>query len=108
MSDSAKKRVLDHAGSRPEKHYKATLFQAQHLLLGINCLEVGQVQALHDHPEQTKFYYVLEGEGWFTVGEEAFSASAGEVVWAAAGTPHGVENRGTARLSLLVGIAPAP
>jgi quercetin dioxygenase-like cupin family protein len=33
---------------------------------------------------------------------------AGHVVWAAAGVAHGVENRGTARLVILMGIAPAP
>jgi quercetin dioxygenase-like cupin family protein len=102
------KRVLDHVGSRDDKHYKATLFQSEQLLLGMNCLEVGQAQAPHIHAEQAKFYYVLEGEGWFTLGEDEFSASVGELIWAAAGLRHGVENRGTGRLSLLVGIAPSP
>jgi mannose-6-phosphate isomerase-like protein (cupin superfamily) len=30
------------------------------------------------------------------------------VIWAPAGVPHGVTNRGGIRLVLLVGIAPAP
>jgi mannose-6-phosphate isomerase-like protein (cupin superfamily) len=34
--------------------------------------------------------------------------AAGEVVWAPAGQSHGVENQGDGRLTLLVGIAPAP
>lgn len=98
----------DHTGSRPDKFYKTTLFQSEHLLLGLNCLEPGQVQPVHDHTGQDKFYYVIEGEGLFTVGSNTTRAGSGSVVWAPAGVPHGVENKGTARLTLLVGIAPSP
>lgn len=103
-----KKRVLEHTGQRADKHYKTTLFQEAALMLGINCLESGQVQHVHTHDNQTKFYYVVEGEGWFTLGDQQFTAGVGEVIWAGKGVPHGVENRGNSRLTLLVGIAPAP
>lgn len=97
-----------HVGARAGKHYKATLFQGDHLMIGINCLEPGQVQLAHEHAGADKVYLVMEGTGWFTVGEETREAGAGEVVWAPAGVPHGVENRANARLVLLVGIAPPP
>jgi quercetin dioxygenase-like cupin family protein len=51
---------------------------------------------------------VVEGNGRFWMGEERLTASAGQVVWAPAGVVHGVENEGDDRLTLLVGIAPAP
>lgn len=95
-----------HVGFRPEKFYKATLFQSPRLLLGLNCLEPGQAQAVHDHAAQDKFYFVVEGQGAFTVGDEARDVSAGGVVWAPAGLPHGVTNTGSQRLVILVGIAP--
>jgi quercetin dioxygenase-like cupin family protein len=98
----------DFTGSRPEKHFKSTLFQSDPLMLGLNCLEPGQVQAAHAHEGAAKFYFVVEGVGRFTVGEETRDAGAGMVVWAAPGVPHGVENRGATRLVLLVGISPAP
>jgi mannose-6-phosphate isomerase-like protein (cupin superfamily) len=101
-------RPLDHAGSRPDKFYKATLFRGDGLLLGVNCLEPGQEQAAHDHAGQDKFYYVIEGTGSFLVGDEEADAGPGEVVWAPAGVVHGVTNMGQTRLTLLVGIAPAP
>jgi quercetin dioxygenase-like cupin family protein len=107
MSDQHK-RVLDFTGSRAEKHFKATLFQEESLLLGINCLDPGQAQHVHSHADQAKFYYVVEGRGWFTVGDDEFAAEVGEVVWAGAGVPHGVENRADGRLTLLMGIAPSP
>ena len=102
------KRVNDFKGTAAEKFYKTTLFRAEALMLGLNCLEPGQVQQPHVHDDQDKFYYVVEGEGRFWLAEEQFLAEAGEVVWAPAGLSHGVENNGNSRLTLLVGIAPAP
>lgn len=102
------KQPLDHAGARPDKFYKATLFRGDALLLGVNCLEPGQTQPAHDHADQDKFYYVIEGVGRFQVGEAFAAAGPGQVVWAPAGVVHGVSNEGESRLTLLVGIAPAP
>jgi len=98
----------DHVGQRADKFYKTTLFQGQHLMLGLNCLEPGQVQAVHDHTNQDKFYYVLEGAGTFTVGDEVTTVGPGHAVWAEAGVPHGVANQGAERLTILMGIAPSP
>lgn len=97
-----------HLGVKPEKFYKTTLFQAEHLMIGLNCLEPGQVQQVHEHSDQDKFYYVIEGVGQFTVGDEVTDAGPGHVVWAEAGVPHGVENKAAERLTVLVGIAPSP
>lgn len=98
----------DHVGADPSRYFKATLFQSPRLLLGLNCLEPGQVQDPHAHAGQDKFYFVVEGEGAFDIGGEARRAGAGTAVWAAAGVRHSVSNPGPARLVLLVGIAPAP
>jgi mannose-6-phosphate isomerase-like protein (cupin superfamily) len=95
-----------HLGSRPDKFHKATLFQSQRLMLGLNCLEPGQVQHVHEHADQDKFYFVVEGQGEFVVGEKTVALAAGGVVWAPAGVPHGVTNRGAQRLVVLMGIAP--
>lgn len=102
------KKLSDHTGSRPEKFYKATLFRSDALLLGLNCLEPGQTQQPHEHEDQDKFYYVVAGRGRFWLGDEQVTAGAGEVVWAPAGLTHGVTNEDDQRLTLLVGIAPAP
>jgi quercetin dioxygenase-like cupin family protein len=98
----------NHTGSKPEKFYKTTLFQGDYLMIGLNCLEPGQIQKIHDHPDQDKFYYVIEGRGRFTVGDTVTEVGPGYIVWAEAGMPHGVENRGAERLTILVGIAPPP
>jgi mannose-6-phosphate isomerase-like protein (cupin superfamily) len=95
-------------GQAADKFYKSTLFRSDALLLGLNCLEPGQVQASHAHAGSDKFYFVVEGEGRFTVGTEIREAGQGMVVWAPAGVDHGVENRSGESLVLLIGIAPAP
>lgn len=102
------KRIDDHVGAKAEKFYKTTLFRSDALLLGLNCLEPGQVQKAHDHADQDKFYYVVAGNGRFQLGDEQLTAGVGEVVWAPAGVIHGVTNESDERLMLLVGIAPAP
>ncbi len=98
----------DYVGSKPEKFYKTTLFSGEHLMIGLNCLEPGQIQKVHDHADQDKFYYVIEGVGQFTVGDTVTEVGPGGVVWAEAGVPHGVENGGSARLVIFMGIAPSP
>jgi quercetin dioxygenase-like cupin family protein len=96
----------DHAGEREGKHYKATLYQGDHMMVGLNCLLPGQTQAAHAHEGADKIYFVLEGRGRFRVGDEESDAAEGGLVVAPAGVVHGVTNTGDARLSLLVAIAP--
>jgi len=96
----------EHTGATPEKFYKTTLWQGEHVMVGLNCLEPNQTQRLHAHDGADKFYFVLEGRGRFTVGDDEQEAGAGSLVIAPAGIPHGVTNVGNERLSLLVGIAP--
>jgi mannose-6-phosphate isomerase-like protein (cupin superfamily) len=96
----------DYEGSQAEKFYKTTLWQGQHLMIGLNCLEPFQTQPVHSHAGADKFYFVLAGRGTFTVGEEQKLAESGTIVVAPAGIAHGVTNTGKERLSLLVAIAP--
>ena len=96
----------DFEGAQPEKFYKTTLWQGGHVMVGLNCLEPGQMQPVHAHSGADKFYFVLNGRGLFTVGDEQRTVEANVVVVAPAGVPHGVENTGSERLSLLVTIAP--
>lgn len=97
-----------HTGTQEEKVYKTTLWQGDHLMVGLNCLQPGQSQKIHAHDGADKFYVVLEGSGQFTVGDVELKADTGSIVIAPAGIPHGVTNEGNERLSLLVAIAPPP
>jgi quercetin dioxygenase-like cupin family protein len=96
----------DFTGANPEKFFKNTLWKGEHVMVGVNCLEPNQTQPVHAHDGADKFYFVLEGSGRFTVGEEVKTVESGAVVIAPAGIPHGVTNTGVGRLSVLVAIAP--
>ena len=96
----------DFEGSSPEKFFKSTLWQGEHVMVGLNCLEPNQTQPVHAHTGADKFYLVLSGSGRFTIGDEEKTVDKGTVVVAPAGIPHGVINTGTERLALLVAIAP--
>lgn len=98
----------DHVGSRSENFYKATLFQGESMMIGMNCLDPDQTQTNHAHEGADKFYFVLQGRGRFTIGDEEQDAEVGMLIVAPAGVLHGVRNTASERLSLLVGIAPPP
>jgi quercetin dioxygenase-like cupin family protein len=90
-----------------EKAAKADLWAGERLFVGLNCFEPGQSQKVHAHAGADKFYYVCRGRARLTVGQETREVAAGEIVWAPAGVPHGVEEA-LERTVLLVGIAPPP
>lgn len=96
----------DFEGSRPDKVFKATLWQGEHVMIGLNCLEPQQTQPVHAHEGADKFYFVLNGRGSFIVGDEEQTVEAEMVVIAPAGVPHGVTNTGDDRLALLIAISP--
>ena len=106
MSDYFRK-VERSATFRPDKGAKADLWAGERLFVGLNCFEPGQTQTVHAHAGADKFYYVCSGRARLTVGEETREVEAGEIVWAPAGVPHGVEET-LERTILLVGIAPPP
>jgi len=97
-----------HIGADLARFYKTTLFQSERLLLGMDCLEPGQAQTAHRHAGRDKFYFVIEGRGVFTIGEQQRELGPGEVAWAEADAVHSVANTGDTRLVMLIGIAPEP
>lgn len=91
-----------------DKMKKNGLFETDRLFCDLYCFEPGQSQAPHTHDGSDKIYYVLEGQGFFRIGEEEREMAAGEIAMAPSGLRHGVENRAAGRLVLLVFMAPKP
>lgn len=98
----------EHVGAGAERWFKSTIFLSPNLLVGMDCLEPGQAQPPHSHAGRDKLYFVVEGEGEFTVGAETRRLGPGGLAWAPADTAHGVTNCGTGRLTLLITMAPEP
>lgn len=98
----------EHVGFNAERWFKSTIFLSPNMLVGIDCLEPGQAQPPHHHHGRDKMYFVVEGEGEFSVGEETRRLGPGGLAWAPAGVSHGVRNTGAGRLSMLIAMAPEP
>lgn len=97
----------DFVSFRADRYGKATLFENDHILVGLNCLEPGQTMEKHAHEIQCRFYIVLEGEGQVWVGDVQQETEIGTVIWIPAGHAHRLLNLGTERMVLLVGITPS-
>jgi mannose-6-phosphate isomerase-like protein (cupin superfamily) len=69
-------------------------------------IEPGGEQRVHRHlPEQV--YFILEGSGAMTVGEEIEEVRAGDCVLVPSETPHGLRNSGDAVLRYFSAAAPS-
>ena len=75
-----------------EKMQKLSLFETGQMFCDVYCLRPGQSQHVHTHTGATKFYFVIEGEGRFTVGDRRVSLGHGAVAWSEPDEPHGVAN----------------
>lgn len=87
---------------------KATLFESERMLVGLNCFEPGQEHALHAHEKMDKVYYGLSGRGEFLLEGRSEPLEAGAMLVAPEGVPHGIRNTGSERLVVLAVLAPAP
>ena len=88
--------------------HKAPLADAEHLHLGLLCLEPGQGQESHSHKDSDKVYFVVEGVATVTVGGETRELGPGTLALAKAGEPHGLWNKGRDRLTVVAIAAPPP
>lgn len=102
------KDVIAQAAFAPEKMQKINLFETRNFFCDVYCLEPGQEQKVHAHKIEDKIYFVLDGTGSFTVDEETKELGKNQIIFAPAGSAHGVRNTSESRLSLLVFMTPNP
>jgi mannose-6-phosphate isomerase-like protein (cupin superfamily) len=101
-------RPQEHAAFNPEKMGKATIFESERILVGLNCFEQGQEHDLHAHPGMDKVYQVIAGAGLFLLEDRELPMESGMMMVAPAGVPHGIRNTGHGRLVVLAILAPGP
>lgn len=101
-------RPEDHAVYDPQKMGKATLFQSDRILVGLNAFEPGQEHKLHAHAGMDKVYHVLAGSGVFLLEGREAPMTAGMTLIAPEGVLHGIRNTGGERLLVLAILAPSP
>jgi quercetin dioxygenase-like cupin family protein len=102
------KKLSDAMQFSTEKMKKNGVFETERFFCDTYCFEPGQIQSPHTHEREDKIYYVIEGRGMFTVGNEERELGPGEIALAPAGQNHGVANRTQERLVTLVFVTPKP
>lgn len=105
---NSSKHVSNEMQFSADKMQKVNLFATANFFCDVYGLEPGQEQKAHQHADADKLYFVLAGLGTFLIGDESCDLGPNQLVCAPAGTPHGVSNKGTERLSLLVFMSPNP
>ena len=101
-------RPEEHASFKPDKMGKATLFESERVLVGLNSFLPGQEHALHAHQGMDKVYKVLTGRGVFLLEDREIAMEAGVMLVAPEGVAHGIRNTGDERLVVLAILAPGP
>jgi len=99
-------KLADMVRYAPDKMAKVDVASSPRLICGLNCFEPGQSQKVHAHPGADKLYYVLEGSGEFSVGDEKRTLSTGELIHVPEDVPHGVTNTGRDNLAVMIVITP--
>jgi mannose-6-phosphate isomerase-like protein (cupin superfamily) len=101
-------RPEEHAVFHPEKMGKATLFQSDRIMVGLNAFEPGQEHKLHSHAGMDKVYQIVSGTGVFLLEGREIAFEPGILLVAPEGVAHGIRNTGTERLVVLAILSPAP
>lgn len=102
------RKLADVIAFSQDKMRKNGVFETERLFCDVYCFEPGQAQAVHAHDGSDKLYFVLEGTGTFRIGDEEKQLGKDEFAIAESGVRHGVENRSSTRLAVLVFMAPRP
>jgi mannose-6-phosphate isomerase-like protein (cupin superfamily) len=70
-------------------------------------LPVGASVGRHHHIETEEIYYILQGSGQMTVGEEVREVRAGDAIFIPRGHTHTLENNGQEPMTILLVCGPA-
>jgi len=78
----------------------------EHLTTTLAVIQPGGEQRIHNHPPE-QVYFILEGSGLMTVGNETQRVGPGDCVFIPADQPHGLKNDGEVTLRYFSAAAPA-
>lgn len=71
-------------------------------------LEPRQLLKLHKHPTTDELFYIIEGRGQFTVGNNQIMVDSGSVIYGPADVPHGLVNSGDKEIVMISVQSPKP
>ena len=97
--------IDDIAKFKDESFYLNFIHESPNIKIILFCFEPGQELPVHSHDVESEvLLFVVEGEGFFTGGDEDVEAKKGSLLISPVSEPHGVKAK--TRMKVLVGIAP--
>lgn len=66
----------------------------------------GEQTLLHQHHNTEELYFIIDGNGYITLGAEQFEVTVGDTICIPPGTPHCIKNIGTEALRILCMCSP--
>lgn len=70
-------------------------------------VKINQTTLLHHHIESEELYYIIQGEGEMTLGNELLQVKTGDTVCILPGVKHNIKNTGIDDLKILCCCSPA-
>ena len=87
---------------------KKVPFAADKLVINTYFFSPGQVLRFHEHPSSDELFYIVEGSGQLTVGDNQVMVDSGSLVYGPANVPHGLVNSGNERIVMISVQSPKP
>lgn len=108
FSQGSLKTLEQVAQFNPEGYVKRSIFNTDALQFGLYCLEPGQINARHKHPQNDEICYVVQGTGEVVIGDEIAAVQAGVFIHAPKAIEHEIRNTGTEQMLIIVVQSPLP
>jgi len=80
---------------------------SQHQSFAEAIVQPGKTTTRHCHHKSEELYYILQGEGLMSLGDDQFEVKPQDTVCILPGTPHCIKNTGDAPLHILCSCSPA-
>ena len=87
---------------------KKVPFAADKLVFNTYFLEPRQLLLLHKHPTTDELFFIVEGRGQFTVGDNQIMVDSGSVVYGPANISHGLVNSSNKEIVMISVQSPKP
>lgn len=92
----------------PEAYVKRPIFNTETLQFGMYCLEPGQINPLHQHPQTSEICYFVQGTGEVVIGDKVASVQPGVSVHVPETVRHEIRNTGSEQMLVVVVQSPLP
>jgi quercetin dioxygenase-like cupin family protein len=101
-------KIDEHIEFHPKAFVRKRLFEKEEFYFNMYCIQPGQKNPLHRHPNSAEVLFFVDGEGEVIVGREKKRVAAREAVYVPVNVPHEIINTGDASMIVVLVQSPLP